>query len=485
MPSSLGALMIAGYFADLSYRLLRATPLVAVLTCFSIAAQAEVTISDQPTRAMKCAKGVCKPKKVTANLNVTELANMLAIGDVKVVSDSATIDMRFTAPLSWTGSSRLTLDSYHSIVFEQPVTVAGAGGAVTIVTSDGGIDGDFWFTPGNHLDFWDLNSSLIINGQTYKLVKTVHALAKAVAKKPAGFYALAKSYNAKKDGTYAQSPVGDIEGTFEGLGNAISNVSVNDTATGVDVGFFEGIGGAVHNINIVNITISAPGANNIVGGIAGGGGDVVHSSVSGSVSAGGSVGGISGYSAGHIRFSHAAVNVHSLSGPAGGLVGEMLGRTDDWTIEQSFATGNVTADGCCAGGLVGNVIYGGDRIVFSYATGSVSGVDGGYVGGLVGLKNYFANETYATGMIVGGPNICSGGYAGVDGLTWEDGSNYWDIDTSGTDQATCAGDAAGVLGLTTEQFKSGLPSGFDPTIWGQRADINNGYPYLLANPPPK
>ena len=30
-----------------------------------------------------------------------------------------------------------------------------------------------------------------------------------------------------------------------------------------------------------------------------------------------------------------------------------------------------------------------------------------------------------------------------------------------------------------------LPAGFDPAIWGQNASINNGYPYLLANPPPQ
>jgi hypothetical protein len=41
----------------------------------------------------------------------------------------------------------------------------------------------------------------------------------------------------------------------------------------------------------------------------------------------------------------------------------------------------------------------------------------------------------------------------------------------------------GVTGLTTEQLQSGLPEGFDPSIWGESADINGGLPYLLANPP--
>ena len=38
-------------------------------------------------------------------------------------------------------------------------------------------------------------------------------------------------------------------------------------------------------------------------------------------------------------------------------------------------------------------------------------------------------------------------------------------------------------GLTTQQLQSALPTGIDPAIWGDEPNINNGYPYLLANPP--
>jgi hypothetical protein len=119
----------------------------------------------------------------------------------------------------------------------------------------------------------------------------------------------------------------------------------------------------------------------------------------------------------------------------------------------------------------------------SYATGSVAGADGSNVGGLIGIKTFLAGETYATGLIIGGTGICSGGFAGEDNFT-NDGDNYWDLDTSGTSQATCSGSVSDVLGLTTAQFKSGLPDSFDPTVWGQSSNINNGYPYLIANPPP-
>ncbi|MGH6889550.1 MAG: hypothetical protein ACREHF_10180 [Rhizomicrobium sp.] len=45
------------------------------------------------------------------------------------------------------------------------------------------------------------------------------------------------------------------------------------------------------------------------------------------------------------------------------------------------------------------------------------------------------------------------------------------------------GTYGGVTGLTTSQFQSGLPVGFDPKIWAEEANVNNGLPYLTANPP--
>ena len=43
----------------------------------------------------------------------------------------------------------------------------------------------------------------------------------------------------------------------------------------------------------------------------------------------------------------------------------------------------------------------------------------------------------------------------------------------------------GITGLTTEQFKSGLPAGFSTAIWKEKAKIDGGFPYLIADPPPK
>jgi hypothetical protein len=59
--------------------------------------------------------------------------------------------------------------------------------------------------------------------------------------------------------------------------------------------------------------------------------------------------------------------------------------------------------------------------------------------------------------------------------------------TSGvTDPSKGAGnrtDETGITGLTDAQLKFALPTGFDPSVWGQNGAINNGWPYLLGNTP--
>jgi hypothetical protein len=80
-------------------------------------------------------------------------------------------------------------------------------------------------------------------------------------------------------------------------------------------------------------------------------------------------------------------------------------------------------------------------------------------------------------------------FFGSDGSNGLASAIYWDLDTSGISDPSKGAcypvNDPGVTGLTDAQLKSGLPAGFDPQVWGQNAAINNGYPYLLANPPPQ
>jgi hypothetical protein len=107
-------------------------------------AQAAVEISSKPTQNMTCTGGICSPTAKKAVLNVTDLANMLASGDVTVKSDSIAQDIDINDALTWTSTHRLALNAYHSIIFRQSVTVAGVGG-LSITPDEGGDSGDFYF----------------------------------------------------------------------------------------------------------------------------------------------------------------------------------------------------------------------------------------------------------------------------------------------------------------------------------------------------
>jgi len=193
----------------------------------------------------------------------------------------------------------------------------------------------------------------------------------------------------------------------------------------------------------------------------------------GTKEAGGEAGGLVGeaFSA-PITYSSASGNVRGgRSTIVAGLVA--VSRT---TLSQSFATGNVaTGRGGMAGGFVGSATAAQD----DYSTGAVSGGSGSLVGGFMWQNIANATTSYSTGHVSGERKV--GGFAAV--LNGQFQNDDWDVDTSGSDQATGDGNVDGVAGLTDVQLKSGLPAGFDPKIWGQAPGINSGYPYLLSNPP--
>jgi hypothetical protein len=98
------------------------------------------------------------------------------------------------------------------------------------------------------------------------------------------------------------------------------------------------------------------------------------------------------------------------------------------------------------------------------------------VGGLIGRAvsaSGTISHSYSVGLVTGSGSL--GGFVGRDaGGAYT--SDYWDVQSSGQ---SIDGAPSGTTGLTTAQLKAGLPSGFDPTVWGINASINTGYPYLL------
>jgi hypothetical protein len=471
--------------------------LAAGLIVLPVTAFAAVKISSKPTSNMKCSSGICTPTAKKAVLNVTDLANMLAAGDVTVQSGSLAQEIDIDAALSWTSTHRLTLDSYRSITFNQPLTVAGTG-ALTITTNDGGSNGDFQFLDRGSVKIWDIHSSLVINGHSYMLFVSLKDFAREFRHfdGTGEYYAQIKNWNLANK-TYSTSPVTtSFNGTFEGLGNEISHLTIRNTTTGFS-GLFDSLdfSAVVRDVNLKQVDISGPGD---VGALAGGSIgmviDNVHVSGQISAPAGSKVGGLVGIGSG-LTVNCLSTATILVSGDA--IVGGLIGRkVDDHKADvvASYSTGPVSAGGTAAGGLIGESL-GNGTVLNSYAIGNVTGANAAPAGGIIGIRSPSGGSStsimnsYSIGMVSGGSGAPVGGSIGEDDVSGGITNDYWDLDTSGIGNphqgAGNVPDDPGITGLTDAQLKSGLPAGFDPKVWAINPKINNGYPYLIANPPPK
>jgi len=468
-------------------------------------ARAEVTISSKPSQNMNCVSGVCTPTAKDAILNANDLTTMLASGNVEVNTGSGALakkieDIVVSDGFSWASSNSLTLDAYRSIVVDKAVSDAGSG-AVALTTDDGGSLGTLSFGPKGSLSFLSPSNSLTVNGNVYTLANSVPSLAADIAANPSGFYALSASYDAKQDGAYSASPVATtFAGNFNGLGNSVSHLSIRTKARSVNLGLFADVGstGRVSSIRVTSATILAS-VDSYVGIIAGiNSGTVFNSTAAGSIKAGSGkiisiVGGLVGYNEGVIDETSASVmvNVGGNSSQyltyAGGLNGANIG-----TISASYATGGAIASNgigrADSGGLIG---YSNGTVDNCYATGAANIGTSTGAGGLIGFSGYTVTSSYSTGVPTGSGGAVGGSMGfDVSGSDEEGGvvSNvYWDTTTSGiTNLSQGAGNIAndpGITGETSVQLQAGLPAGFDPTIWAENPAINNGLPYLIANPP--
>jgi hypothetical protein len=440
---------------------------------------------------------------------VGDLEAMLAAGNVTVTTTASGIqatNIDVTTKLGWAANT-LTLDSYQSLSVTVPVTIKGNGG-LSILTNDGGNGGELAFFGKGHVTFKKLSGKLSINGVSYRLVNSIASLASAIENKPSGDYALADNYDASKEGAYSNAPITqNFTGVLEGLGNAISNLTIRvDTVdTQISLGLFASIGdaGEVSDLGLLDATVSL-------------------GQLKGKGNGGASLGTLAATSSGFTSRIFASGTVTGprksrLSVGAGGLVGGIgLGGV----LQNSRADVNIRIGQFSYGGGIAGTI-GGGSLVSSYATGGVTGLSVGNggdseIGGLVGFNNGgLISNSYASGQMhnssgaggllgrnlngyitaaysTGGANgvLASGGLIGGDESHPGNLSNtYWDMDTSGiANPSQGAGSPAndpGITGLTTQELQSGLPAGFDPTIWGEGANINKGLPYLLSNPPGK
>ncbi len=383
------------------------------------------------------------------NTNVTlKTTPTGASGPGTQVSGAGDIDI--DSPMLWFSAKTLTLDAYHSVIFNNAMTVAGPGG-VRIVTNDGGTGGDLVFTylgyPSSNFSSLQFTAaegsgqSLTINGKSYRLLYTLDDIATTALGLSTSNYALAQSIDAT--GVVSKAYVSaTLAGTFEGLGNTISNLTLdgNFVANGlysqINVGLFGVITGTGtvrdlglvggSSLGFVQVGMLAGTSNGLIfntyatgtaagwgtiGGLVGwNAGEIDNSYATGLATVSDSVipfgapgpqpdvigtgGGLVGLNDGTIRNSYATGGVGGGNGwDLGGLVG-----SSDGVIAGSYATGSLTSVGEDIGGLVGGA---GGTITDSYATGAVTGV--GEVGGLVGFSGGVISHSHATGAVTGLP----------------------------------------------------------------------------------
>jgi hypothetical protein len=481
----------------------RVAVLVSIAGGLPAASHAGVVVSAAATANMACSDGVCAPTAQNAVLNISDLENLLAGGDVEITTTGSGVQagaITVDAPLTWPSDSALALDAYQTVSIENLISVSG-GGAISLATNEEGAGGSLFFAQKGHITFPSTSNNLVINGLQYSLVATLPELVTAIKANASGNYALSQDYDATGDGKYRIAAITTpFGGNFNGLGNAISHLRINDDVGKKYSGLFGELSTSsnVSSVRLLKLNLDAAQESR-AGGIAGlNYGTVYNSSVEGSLSAPrgmlGAYGGAVGTNEG--TFANVTSDVTIILGPktsyqmyAGGLAGANVG-----TVEESFAEGSITVTGSSESayiaGLVG--LNGGD-VKNCYATGAASAENSGgdsLVGGLIAYNALNVTDSYSTGApSAAGTNNDIGGLIGVDQSEGNGGTitnTYWDMTTSGiTNPNQGAGNIPndpGITGETTAQLQSGLPKGFRKQIWHESQKRNGGLPYLSSKP---
>jgi hypothetical protein len=382
--------------------------------------------------------------------------------------------------------------------------VAGTG-ALTITTNDGGSNGDFHFASKGHIEFWDAASNLTINGRSYILRASLKNFRRALRNGDGAgqYFAQAKNWNLSNH-LYTVSPIAkQFNGTLEGLGNLISHLNVQDNTYAGDVALIAALGasGTIRDVTLTKAAVVGGTQNQWVGGLLGGSaGTVLNCRVEGTVSANGPssrAGGLMATNGGTVLNSSADAIVSNSASAlfTGGLIGGNLSNVGDPAIvRESYSGGMISAGDGFVGGLIGETD--GGTISNGYSSATVVGSGSAAVGGLIGLYALGPTATpklftsYSISAVSGALGAVIGGVIGEDEASGSGlSSDYWDLETSGiSDPSQGAGNVPndpGINGLIDAQLKSGLPAGLNPSVWAQNPKINNGYPYLINNPPAK
>jgi filamentous hemagglutinin family protein len=428
-------------------------------------------------------------------INATTLLTALGSANVTVSTGSGggqSGDITVAAPLSWSSGSTLTLTAAGSIAVNANITIAGSGGLAL------NYGGALSFASGKSASFASGQSgqSLTINGAGYTLLYSMAAIDAIDSTGLAGKYALANSLVATGT-TYTDALVGTgsgtaFTGTFEGLGNTITGLTIAKSGDYAGLFGYVESGGVVRDLGLIGGSVSG---KTYVGGLAGYNvGTISNAYATGAISGNAYVGGLVGTNAGTISNAYATGAVSRGSFLVGGLVGSNRGTISNayatgavsgtiyvgglagsnvGTISIAYATGTVSGSES-VGGLVGENSSSTATIINAYATGAVSGSES--VGGLVGENSSTATiiNTYATGAVSGSTYV--GGLAGKN--AGEIRYAFWDTTTSGQNSGIGQGDDNHtVFGRTTTLLQTVAPATYLGTAFSGSTGL---YPYLTS-----
>jgi filamentous hemagglutinin family protein len=382
---------------------------------------------------------------LNAGTNVTEETTSSSTTGYGTTA-SGTGNITISAPLSWTGSGELTLSAYNNIFINATITIGGNGsisltadyGGTYIGTQKSVID----FAPdgSGDIEFTGTGGALYIDGYQYTLITTLAQLENMTN---GDRYALANSIDAS--GVTGFAPLWESTawtGTFNGLGNTISNLNISSADAYIGLFGQVGAAGYVSSLNLTGGTIT-----NTSGGDADtaplvalnegtvfddysndtvlGGETLVDNDTYTSADMEGA-GGLVGVDEllGIIQDSSAAGNVSLTgSGNVGGLVGLVNAYPDGdnnnyINVTGSSASGTVTAgSGSDIGILAGQAANG--AISVSSASGTISGdQSNSYIGGLVGWSDdNIEDDSSSVSITETGDNNSVGGLVGYEDST--------------------------------------------------------------------
>lgn len=359
------------------------------------------------------------------NISGTALSAALATTNVTLLSSSGGVagsgNVNVNDAVSWSANTILTLTASNSVNINADITATGntAGLVINPHTANGGenpsMTGAFTLGKGAIVTLSGLNPSLSIEGFSYTVINSLGVAGSTTATDLqgingglAGRYALGSNIDASATAAWNAgagfAPIGVFNGTFDGLGHTISNLTVTR-------GLFSTTSGAAI---IRNVGLLAANVNGTV-----------------------DTGALVGINSGLISNTY---STGSVNGSGAHFVGGLVGWNQSGTISNSYST--VSVNGSSAGGLIGN---NSGTVSDSYATGSVTGST--LAGGLVGYNSGSISNTYATGLVSG---------AGAKGGLVQNNAgtvltSYWDTQTTGQATGIGAGTNSGAFGLTTTQ----------------------------------